>query len=197
MRIVVGISGASGAIYGIRLLEVLKKAEVETHIVISDWGKKTIAIETDYTVERVIAMAAKCYDAKNMGAAISSGSFKHGGMVIAPCSMKTLAGIAHGYDDNLITRAAGVTLKEQRKLVLLPRETPLTAIHLENLLKLSRLGVVTMPPVPALYNRPKTLDEVISHTVARVLDHFGIEIHLTKRWGEEEELFREQRLGLI
>lgn len=188
MRIVLAISGASGAIYGVRLLEVLKEAEIETHLVISDWGKKTVTLETDYTVETIMGLAAKCYDIKNMGAAISSGSFKHSGMVIAPCSMKTLAGIAHGYDDNLITRAAGVTLKEQRKMIILPRETPLTAIHLENMLKLSRLGVVTMPPVPAFYNRPKSLDEIINHTVARVLDHLGIENRLIKRWGEEDEL---------
>jgi len=195
LRIVVAISGASGAIYGVRLLEALTDANVETHLVLSKWARETITVETDYTVEKVISMADKCYAPEAMGAAISSGSFQHQGMVIAPCSMKTLAGIACGYDENLIVRAAGVTLKEQRKLVLLPRETPLTAIHLENMLKLSRLGVVTMPPVPAFYNRPQSLDQIINHTVSRVLDHLGIENQLTKRWGTDDNTFEFLSLG--
>ena len=156
MRIVVAISGATGAIYGIKLLEALAQTGTETHLVISDWGKKTIAMETNYSVEQVMALATQYHDKGNLAAAISSGSFRHQGMVVAPCSMKTLAGIAHGYDENLIVRAAGVTLKEQRKLILLPRETPLTPIHLENMLSLSRLGVVMMPPVPAFYNKPES-----------------------------------------
>lgn len=184
MRIVVAISGASGAIYGIKLLEALNKARVETNLILSDWGKKTIALETDYRVEDVIEMADCYYDLNNLGAAVSSGSFRHQGMVIAPCSMKTLAGIATGMENNLIIRAAGVTLKEQRKLILLPRETPLTAIHLENMLKLARIGVTMMPPVPALYNKPATIEQIINHTVARVLDHLQIENELTTRWGE-------------
>jgi len=184
VRIVVAISGASGAIYGIKLLEALNKARVETNLILSDWGKKTIALETDYRVEDVIEMADCYYDLNNLGAAVSSGSFRHQGMVIAPCSMKTLAGIATGMENNLIIRAAGVTLKEQRKLILLPRETPLTAIHLENMLKLARIGVTMMPPVPALYNKPATIEQIINHTVARVLDHLQIENELTTRWGE-------------
>lgn len=184
MRIVVAISGASGAIYGVRLLEALAEQNVETHLCITDWGKKTILLETDYTVERVVALAARYYDNSDLAAAISSGSFRHQGMVIAPCSMKTLAGIAHGYDESLVSRAAGVTLKEQRKLILLPREAPLTPIHLENMLALSRLGVVMMPPVPAFYNRPASISALVDHTVARVLDHLNVEHNLAKRWGE-------------
>lgn len=167
-------------------MEALKKTGVETDLIISDWGKKTIAIETDYRVEEVIAIADRYYDFNNMGAVVSSGSFRHNGMVVAPCSMKTLSGIATGMENNLIIRAAGVTLKEQRKLILLPRETPLTAIHLENMLKLARIGVTMMPPVPALYNKPQTMEEIINHTVARVLDHLQINNELTKRWGENE-----------
>ncbi|KJS20885.1 MAG: hypothetical protein VR72_13710 [Clostridiaceae bacterium BRH_c20a] len=165
-------------------MEALNKARVETNLILSDWGKKTIALETDYRVEDVIEMADCYYDLNNLGAAVSSGSFRHQGMVIAPCSMKTLAGIATGMENNLIIRAAGVTLKEQRKLILLPRETPLTAIHLENMLKLARIGVTMMPPVPALYNKPATIEQIINHTVARVLDHLQIENELTTRWGE-------------
>jgi 4-hydroxy-3-polyprenylbenzoate decarboxylase len=182
MRIVVAISGASGAIYGIKLLEALNKVGVETNLIISDWGKKTIEIETTYSVDEVIAMAHVYYDLYNLGAAVSSGSFRHQGMVVAPCSMKTLSGIANGMENNLIIRAAGVTLKEQRKLVLMPRETPLTPIHLENMLKLSRIGVAIMPPVPALYNKPQTIDDIVNHTVARALDHLDIDNELTKRW---------------
>jgi 4-hydroxy-3-polyprenylbenzoate decarboxylase len=128
-------------------------------------------------------MADRYHDINNLGAAVSSGSFRHDGMIIAPCSMKTLAGIANGLETNLVIRAAGVTLKEQRKLILLPRETPLTPIHLENMLKLSRIGVVIMPPVPAFYNKPKSIDEIVNHTIARVLDHLRIDNDLTKRWG--------------
>lgn len=182
MRIVVGISGASGAIYGIRLLQTLNNCGVETNLVLSEWAKKTIEIETDYSVDEVIAMAHNYYDLNNLGAAISSGSFLHQGMVVAPCSMKTLSGIACGMENNLIIRAAGVTLKEQRKLIILPRETPLTPIHLENMLKLSRIGVVVMPPVPALYNKPTTVDQIVNHTVARVLDHLNISNDVTIRW---------------
>lgn len=184
MRIVIAISGASGAIYGIKLLEALRKIGIETDLVLSDWAKKTITIETDYSVEDVIKLAYQYHDINDLGAKISSGSFRHQGMVIAPCSMKTLAGIAIGMENNLIIRAASVTLKEQRKLILLPRETPLTAIQLENMLKLARIGVTMMPPVPAWYNNPETIDQIINHTVARVLDHLQIENQLTMRWGE-------------
>lgn len=172
--------------YGIKLMEALKKSGVETGLILSDWGKKTISIETDYSVEDVISMADRYYELNNLGAEVSSGSFRHNGMVVAPCSMKTLSGIASGMENNLIIRAAGVTLKEQRKLILLPRETPLTAIHLENMLKLARIGVTMMPPVPALYNKPETIEEIINHTIARVLDHLQIDNQLTRRWGEYE-----------
>ncbi|PKM81533.1 MAG: hypothetical protein CVU89_08535 [Firmicutes bacterium HGW-Firmicutes-14] len=181
-RIVLAISGASGAIYGIRLLEELCEKGVEVHLVISGWAKTTIAAETDYTVDQVIGMAAKFYEEGQQGASVSSGSFRHDGMVIAPCSMKTLAGIACGYAENLLVRAADVTLKEQRRLILMPREMPLTAIHLENMLKLARLGAVIMPPVPAFYNNPRSLDDIVNHTVSRVLDHLGIENTLSRRW---------------
>jgi len=183
VRIVVAITGASGSIYGIKLLETLNKFDVKTDLILSDWAKETITIETDYSVKQVIEMADSYHDINNLGAAVSSGSFRHDGMIIAPCSMKTLAGIANGLETNLVIRAAGVTLKEQRKLILLPRETPLTPIHLENMLKLSRIGVVIMPPVPAFYNKPKSIDEIVNHTIARVLDHLRIDNDLTKRWG--------------
>lgn len=184
MRIIVGISGASGAIYGIRLLEELKKREIETHLVISKWGTVTIEKETDYSVEQVMSLADKVYDEDNLGAAISSGSFKNNGMVIAPCSMKTLSGIANGYAEELIIRAADVCIKERRRLIILARETPLNPIHLENMLKLSRLGITIMPPVPAFYANPKTLDDIVNHTVGRILDQLDIDNELFTRWGE-------------
>lgn len=182
MRILVGITGASGAAYGITVLKFLKKYDVETHLVISDWACRTIQLETDCTPQQVASMAYRCYEAADMAAEISSGSFSHQGMVIAPCSMKTLAAIASGYSDNLIARAADVTIKEGRKLVLLPRETPLNAIHLENMLKLAKTGVVIMPPVPAFYNRPGTVDDLVKQTAGRVLDLLGIENNLFPRW---------------
>lgn len=184
MKIIVGISGASGAIYGIRLLEELKKREIESHLVISKWGTVTIGKETDYSVEQVMSLADKVYDEDNLGAAISSGSFKNNGMVIAPCSMKTLSGIANGYAEELIIRAADVCIKERRRLIILARETPLNPIHLENMLKLSRLGVTIMPPVPAFYANPKTLDDIVNHTVGRILDQLDIDNQLFTRWGE-------------
>lgn len=184
MRVIVGISGASGAIYGIRVLEELKKAGVETHLVISQWAKETIRQETDYAMEQVEALASAVYDPRDQGAAISSGSFRTSGMVVAPCSMKTLAAIAHGYADSLIPRAADVCLKEQRKLIIVPRETPLSPIHLENMLSLARIGVMIMPPVPAFYHRPQTLEEVVNQTVGRVLDQLGVEHRLSRRWKE-------------
>lgn len=184
MRIVVAITGASGAIYGIKLLEHLTLSNVETHLILSEWAKENIRLETEYTVEEVIALACKYHELNNLGAAVSSGSYLHQGMVIAPCSMKTLAGIANGMEDNLIMRAAGVTIKEHRKLILLPRESPFTPMHLENMLKLARIGVVIMPPVPSFYNKPRTLEQIVNYTVARVLDHIRIENNLTPRWGE-------------
>lgn len=184
-RLVVGLSGASGVIYGIRLLEMLKDIEpVETHLVISSWAERIIPQETDYKVSDIKAMADRVYENDNMGAAISSGSFKTMGMVVVPCSMKTLSAISHGYTENLLHRAADVIIKERRKLVIVPRETPLSSIHLQNLLRLSELGAVIMPPVPAMYHNPKDLMEVINHTVVRIIDQLGYGHLLTnaKRW---------------
>lgn len=183
LKLVIAITGASGAIYGIRILEELKKKNVESHLIISKWGGVTIEKETDYAIEEVKALAARAYDENDMAAPISSGSFKCDGMIVAPCSMKTLSGIAHGYTEDLIIRAADVTIKEKRKLILMVRETPLNPMHLENMLKLSRIGVTIMPPVPAFYTKPETFDDVINQTVGRVLDQFGIEIDNMKRWG--------------
>lgn len=182
MKIIVGISGATGAIYGIRLLEALKQSEVETHLVLSSWAEKTIKLETPYDVEDVKKLASVVYSSTNQAAAISSGSFLTNGMVVAPCSMKSLAGISHGLADNLLTRAADVVLKERRKLILVPREAPLNEIHLENMLRLARMGCVILPPMPAFYNQPKSIDDIVNHTVARILDQFGIENSLAKRW---------------
>ena len=184
-RLIVGITGATGVIYGIRLLERLRDAGVETHLVISRWGARTLVHETPYSREQVEALAHTSYVAGDMGAAISSGSFQTAGMIIAPCSAKTLGAIAHGFGDGLIHRAADVVLKERRKLLLAVRETPLSEIHLENMLKLARMGAVMLPPVPAFYHNPKTLDEMVDHTVARMLDHFGIEVPGMPRWSGE------------
>ncbi|KKM09816.1 hypothetical protein SY88_16600 [Clostridiales bacterium PH28_bin88] len=183
MRIVVAMSGASGAIYGIRLLESLRALDMEVHLVVSRWGKETIKTETAHEYEQVTRLATHCWENGNLGAPISSGSFKHDGMVIIPCSMKTVAGIAHGLGDNLIVRAADVTIKEKRKLVIVPRETPLSQIHLQNLLTLSQLGATIIPPMPAFYNKPKDLNDIINHLVSRVLDHLGINNELAPRWG--------------
>lgn len=183
MRLVVAITGSTGAILGIRTLEALRELGVESHLILSPWGEKTIQIETDYTVDDVKKLATVCHDYRNQAASISSGSYLTAGMVIVPCSMKTLAGIAHGLSENLIGRAADVVLKERRKLVMVPRETPLNSIHLQNMLTLSNMGVQMVPPMPAFYNHPKSLDDVINHIVARVLDQFGIENDLTRRWG--------------
>ena len=182
MKLIVGITGATGAMYGVRLLERLREARVETHLVLSRWGTRTLLHETTWSRERVEALAHTVYAPGDMGAVISSGSFKTDGMVIAPCSAKTLAAIAHGYGDNLIHRAADVILKERRKLVLAVRETPLSDIHLENMLKLSRMGAVMAPPMPAFYNHPQSVDDVIDHTVTRILDLFGIEVSGAVRW---------------
>jgi flavin prenyltransferase len=175
MKLIVGITGATGVIYGVKLLEQLRVAGVETHLVISRWGARTLLHETPYTKEQVEAMADVVHASGDMGAAISSGSFRADGMIVAPCSAKTLASIAHGYGDNLIHRAADVTLKERRRLVLAVREAPLSDIHLENMLKLSRMGAVILPPLPAFYNHPRTLDDIVMHTVSRMLDQFGLE----------------------
>jgi len=184
-RLVVGITGATGSLFGIRLLEALRGSEVETHLVISKWGARTLMHETSYTLDQVQKLATCCYSANDQGAALSSGSFLTNGMVIAPCSMRTLGAIAQGQDDHLVHRAADVILKERRKLVLLVREAPLNEIHLENMLKLSCMGVVIFPPVPAFYSHPQSLDEMVDHIVMRVLDQFDIHVDLTQRWDGE------------
>lgn len=181
-KLVVGISGATGAIFGIRLLELLRTIGAETHLVISNWAASTILQETSYTVEEVQKLATTWYHPKNMGAAISSGSFLTDGMIVAPCSTRTLAAIASGQGDNLIHRAADVTLKERRKLVLAVRETPVTEIHLENMLKLSRMGVVVSPPVPAFYNKPSSIEDLVNNTAERLLDQLGIHLDVRPRW---------------
>jgi 4-hydroxy-3-polyprenylbenzoate decarboxylase len=183
LKLIIGITGSTGVIYGVRLLEVLKEKNVQTHLIISEWAKKCLAMETSFTIDYVKSLATSISDEENMAASISSGTHKVDGMIIVPCTMKTLSSIAVGYDETLISRAAGVTLKESRKLVLVPRETPLTAINLENMLKLARLGVVILPPVPGFYTKPKTIDEIVNHTVGKCLDQFHIEHDLYKRWG--------------
>jgi flavin prenyltransferase len=185
MRIIVGITGATGTIIGVRTLQILKDAGVETHLVMSKWGARTLLHETPHTVDYVKSLATQAYGESDQGAAISSGSFVTEGMLVAPCSVRTLAAIAHGHGDNLIHRAADVILKERRKLVLMVRETPLSEIHLENMLKLSRMGVVIMPPMPAFYTNPQSLDDVVNHTVMRALDQLGIHLDTAGRWGAE------------
>ena len=181
-RLIVGVTGATGSIYAVRLLEALRRTDVESHLVMSRWGARTLIHETDYTLEQVRSLATHCYKENDQGARISSGSFVTLGMVILPCSVKTLADIAHGHSDELVHRAADVVLKERRRLVLAVREAPFTDIHLENMLKLSRMGVVISPPMPAFYNRPKTIEDVVDHTVARLLDLFDIQLTGAKRW---------------
>ena len=181
-RLIVGISGASGFVYGARLLEILRGLDVETHLVVSRSAALAMALETDRKLGEVIALADRHWKHDDMAAAISSGSFRTDGMIIAPCSMKTLAAVRAGYGDTLIARAADVTLKERRRLVLVPRELPLSEIHLENMLALARMGAVIAPPVPAFYNRPTSVDDIVTHTAARVLDQFGLEVPEARRW---------------
>lgn len=184
-RLIVGISGASGAIYGVRLLQVLQQVpEVETHLIISNAARMTLALETDYSLRDVQALANVVHDARDVAANISSGSFKTDGMVVLPCSIKTLSGIVHSYTEGLLTRAADVVLKERRSLVLCVRETPLHLGHLKLMTQAAELGAVIMPPVPAFYHRPQTLEDVIGQTVNRVLDQFDINLpqELFTRW---------------
>jgi flavin prenyltransferase len=188
VRIIIGITGATGTIYGVRLLERLRESGVETHLVISRWGSRTLLHETPYTREHVEAMATVAYAPGDMGASISSGSFRTDGMIIAPCSAKSLAAIAHGFGENLIHRAADVVLKERRRLVLAVREAPFSDIHLENMLKLSRMGAVVLPPLPAFYNHPRTIDDLVDHSVSRMLDQFGLETSGVERWAGEMEV---------
>ena len=182
-RVVVGLSGASGAIYGIRFLGLLRALpDVETHLVVSDAAKRTIAEETDWAVKDVLALAGHRYDNRDIGATIASGSFKTDGMVIVPCSVKTAASIAHCLADNLMTRAADVTLKEGRPLILVVRETPLHLGHLRVLTALAEMGAVILPPMPAFYNRPKQIEDLVDHTLARVLDRLGLPQRLVTEW---------------
>jgi 4-hydroxy-3-polyprenylbenzoate decarboxylase len=182
-RLIVGMTGSTGAIFGVRFLEALKLAgDVESHLVISKWAQRTIEHETNYTVEQVRALADVVHSPGDMGATLSSGSFLTEGMVVIPCSVRTLGGIAQGVGDHLVHRAADVVLKERRKLVLVVRETPLSEVHLENMLKLSRMGVVMLPPMPAFYNHPQSVDDVVNHIVMRVLDQFKIAAPNAKRW---------------
>jgi 4-hydroxy-3-polyprenylbenzoate decarboxylase len=181
-RLIVGITGATGTIFGVRLLQMLHGSGVETHMVMSKWGARTLIHETDYTVEQVQGIATHNYPLGDQGAAISSGSFITLGMVVVPCSMRTLAAIANGLADNLVHRAADVILKERRKLVLVVRESPFNDIHIENMLKLSRMGVVILPPVPAFYNHPQSLDDMINHVTMRILDQFDIHLEVMNRW---------------
>jgi 4-hydroxy-3-polyprenylbenzoate decarboxylase len=182
-RLIVGISGASGVIYGIRLLEVLKAmGGVETHLVMSRYARLNIEIETTYTPQDVEALADVVHSFGNQAAAISSGSFRTDGMVIAPCSMKTLSAIAHSTADSLLARAADVVLKEQRRLVLMPREAPLHVGHCKLLYEAAQLGAVIAPPMPAFYSQPQTIDDLINHTVGRVLDLFGLDAGIIRRW---------------
>jgi 4-hydroxy-3-polyprenylbenzoate decarboxylase len=181
-RLIIGMTGSTGAVFGIRLLEALKHSEVESHLIISKWAQRTIEHETRHTIEQVRALATVVHSQGDMGASISSGSFITEGMVVIPCSVRTLGGIANGYGEHLVHRAADVILKERRRLVLVVRETPLSEVHLENMLKLARMGVVMLPPMPAFYNHPKTVDDVVDHIVFRVLDQFGIAAPFAKRW---------------
>lgn len=182
MRIVVAMTGATGAVYGIRILSALARLGVESHLVLSRWAEVTIVKETAHTVRDVAASASAFHPRNNQAAPIASGSFHHDGMIVAPCSMKSLAAIRFGLADDLISRAADVTLKERRPLVLLVRETPFNAVHLENMLALSRMGAIIAPPVPAFYNNPETIDDLVDHTVGRVLDVFGLEMAGMQRW---------------
>ena len=182
-RLVVAITGASGVVIGVRMLEALQNTEVESHLIVSKWGRQTLELETGFNLEQVSQLADVFHGSGDMSASISSGSFLTGGMVIAPCSMRTLAAVAVGNGDTLIQRAADVVIKEKRQLVLLPREMPFSTIHLENMLRLSKLGVTIMSPTPAFYNSPKTIDDILNHIVARTLDQFQIKNEFTNRWG--------------
>jgi 4-hydroxy-3-polyprenylbenzoate decarboxylase len=192
MKLVVGISGATGAIYGIRVLQALKNCQVETHLVLTDSAKRTIDEETAFGVKEVEKLADYVHDNRNIGASIASGSFKNDGMIIAPCAIKSLSALANSYNDSLLIRAADVALKEKRKLVVIPRETPLHIGHLKLLIAVAEMGAVILPPMPAYYHQPKTIDDIINQTVGKALDQFGIEHQLFKRWegGENGQVIR-------
>jgi len=185
-NLIVAITGATGTAFGVRILELLKQTDISTHLVMSRWGARTLVHETNYTIDQVEALATHVYTNGDQGAAISSGSFVTMGMVVAPCTMSALASIAHGVgSDKLIHRAADVVLKERRKLVLVARESPLSEVHLENMLKLARMGVVIFPPMPAFYNHPQTVDDLITQVAMRALDQFGIHLDAARRWDGE------------
>jgi len=184
-KIVVGITGASGVIYGVRLLQVLQDLQIESHVVISEAARRNIEIETDLEVKDVEKLASKLYHPKNMAASISSGSFKTDGMVVVPCTVKSLSGIANSYDDNLITRAADVMLKERRRLILVVRETPLHKGHLEMMTRVADLGGIILPPVPAFYHYPRKIEDLIDHIVGKILDLMSIDHNLFRRWNGE------------
>jgi len=183
MRLVIGVSGTSGVIYGVRLLEVLKEKNVETHLILTDVVESILREESNLSSRDVQALASNYYDVDCMTAPIASGSFMTDGMVVIPCSMKTLSGIAHGYSENLLLRAADVTIKENRRLILVPREMPLSPIHLQNMLELSRIGVTILPAMPAFYHKPKTINDLVDYVVGKVLDALKIEHSLYRRWG--------------
>lgn len=182
MKIVVGISGGSGAIYGISLLKALKELNIETHLVVSTMGEYVTNHECGVSLEQLKSMATYYHDNKNFAASIASGSFKVDGTIVVPCSMKTLASVANGFSDSLISRACDVAIKEGRKLILVPRETPLSPIHLENMLKLSRIGVTIFPPSPGFYNNPESLEDIVLNMTGRILDMFNIDNNLINRW---------------
>lgn len=184
MKIIVGISGGSGAIYALGILKALKSINIETHLVVSNMGEYVVNHECGVDLDELKDMADFYHENYNLAAPIASGSFKTDGMIIVPCSMKTLSAIAYGYSDSLLTRAADVCIKDRRKLVILPRETPLSSIHLENMLKLSNLGVTIMPPTPGFYNHPQDLSDIVTSIVGRSLDQLDIDHNLLKRWGE-------------
>lgn len=181
-RIVIGIAGASGVIYGIRMLEVLRKMDVETHLIVSESGRKTIEIETPFQFSQVTALASRWYDNRDMAAALASGSFLTCGMVVIPCSIKTLSGIAHSYTENLLIRAADVTLKEKRRLILVVRETPLHLGHLRLMEAAAECGAQILPPIPSFYHQPLSIDDLIHQTIGKILDSLGIEHDLFRRW---------------
>lgn len=186
MKIAVGITGASGVVYGIRLLEALKETEHHVSLILSEWGSKTIGLETSYTEDYVLSLADSVYDSRDMAAAVSSGSYGIDATVIAPCSMKTLAGIANGFSDNLIVRIGDVALKERKPLILMVRETPLTLIHLRNMTAVTEAGGIILPPMPGFYHKPQSIDDVINQSVGKVFDMLRIPHNLFTRWGHQD-----------
>ena len=192
-RIVVGISGASGVTYGVRMLDVLRETDLETHLIISNAGLLNIKIETSYKPAGVEAMADFVYDHKDMAASLASGSFLTEGMVVVPCTIKSLSGIANSYNENLLVRAADVTLKEKRKLVLVVRETPLHVGHLRLMTQAAEMGAHILPPVPSFYHQPETIEDIIDQTIGKVLDFMGIEHDLFKRWGENKQIEKSRK----